>query len=100
MVVPQVNKTTNGSVDVLSWLYAMYALPTRGNYELWAPLLHSLVRGLFRRQQYRELIAGKWCYLIFSRGVVLFGLLILHRPVTHRAGVCSGWAARPGVLRI
>src|ERR1041385_9572771 len=45
----------NGSVNVLSWLYAMYALPTRGNYELWAPLLLSVVRGLFRRQQYRGL---------------------------------------------
>src|ERR1041385_4227230 len=55
----------NGSVNVLSWLYAMYALPTRGNYELWAPLLRSVVRGLFRRQQYCGLIAGKWCCLIW-----------------------------------
>src|SRR4051812_30982580 len=54
-VAPQVNKMTNGSVDVLSWLYAMYALPTHGNYELWALLLRSVVRGLFRRQQYRGL---------------------------------------------
>src|ERR1041385_1105855 len=70
-VVAQVNKTTNGSVDVLSWLYAMYALPTRGNYELWAPLLHSLVRGLFRLQQYRGLrrevvlsyLLARWCLI-------------------------------------
>ena len=55
MVVTQVNKMTNGSVNVLSWLYSMYAPPTRGNYELWAPLLRSVVRGLFRRQQYRGL---------------------------------------------
>src|SRR3954471_8448853 len=62
---------TNGSVDVLSWLYAMYALPTRGNYELWAPLLRSVVRGLFRRQQYRGLrrevvlsyFLARWCLI-------------------------------------
>src|ERR1041385_3134802 len=70
-VVAQVNKMTNGSVDVLSWLYAMYALPTRGNYKLWIPLLHSLVRGLFRRQQYcglhREVVLSyllvRWCLI-------------------------------------
>src|ERR1041384_4699699 len=61
----------NGSVNVLSWLYAMYALPTHGNYELWAPLLHGLVRGLFRRQQYRGLrrevvlsyLLVRWCLI-------------------------------------
>src|ERR1041385_4930158 len=61
----------NGSADVLSWLYAMYALPTRGNYELWAPLLRSVVRGLFRRQQYRGLrrevvlsyLLARWCII-------------------------------------
>src|SRR3954452_19003066 len=61
----------NGSVNVLSWLYAMYALPTRGNYELWAPLLRSVVRGLFRRQQYRGLrrevvlsyLLARWCLI-------------------------------------
>src|ERR1041385_7035966 len=74
----------NGSVNVLSWLYAMYALPTRGNYELWAPLLRSVVRGLFRRQQYRGLIAGKWCCLICSRGGVLFGFA-LTSPASHTA---------------
>src|SRR4051812_48138175 len=31
--------------------------------------------------------AGKWCCFIFSRGDVLFGLILLHRPATHRAGV-------------
>src|SRR3954471_9366209 len=61
----------NGSVNVLSWLYAMYALPTRGNYELWAPLLRSVVQGLFRRQQYRGLrrevvlsyFLARWCLI-------------------------------------
>src|SRR4051812_7583105 len=49
----------------------MYALPTRGNYEFWAPLLHSIVRGLFRRQQYRGLrrevvlsyLLARWCLI-------------------------------------
>src|SRR3954463_4093425 len=68
-------KMLNGSVDVLSWLYAMYALPTRGNYELWAPLLLSVVRGLFRRQQYRGLIAGKWCCLICHGVWFVFALI-------------------------
>src|SRR3954462_4820088 len=61
----------NGSVNVLSWLYAMYALPTRGNYELWDPLLRSVIRGLFRRQQYgglrREVVLSyllaRWCLI-------------------------------------
>src|SRR4051812_38512334 len=54
-VVCEIIIKLNGLVDVLSWLYAMYALPTCGNYELWAPMLRSVVRGLFRRQQYRGL---------------------------------------------
>ena len=61
----------NGSVNVLSWLYAMHALPTRGNYELWAPPLLSVVRGLLRRQQYRGLrrevvlsyLLERWCLI-------------------------------------
>ena len=42
MVVPQINKMTNGSGECLKRATAHYALPPRGNYELWAPPRHSL----------------------------------------------------------
>src|ERR1041385_3733834 len=45
---------------------------------MWAPLLHGVVRGLFRRQQYRGMIAGK-CAVFFARAV----LFLLRLPGPH-----------------
>ena len=60
---------TNGSGECLERAMTHYALPPRGNYELWAPLLHSLVRGLLRRQQYRGL---RQEVVLFENVAVLF----------------------------
>src|SRR4051812_36558056 len=56
--------------------------------ELWAPLLHSLVRGLFRRQQYGGPIAGK-CGVFFARAV-LFLLRLPGHPHTMQEYVRVG----------
>src|SRR3954463_3095982 len=59
-----------------------------GITSLWAPLLRSVVRGLFRRQQYRGLIAGK-CVVFLARAV-LFLLRLPGHPRTVQEYVRVG----------
>ena len=91
MVVPTENLITclTGSADDLSG-YMPIRTTSTWDYDV-GPLRCGLVRGLFRRQQCCGLIAGKWCgLLLLQRVCYICYLLLLHRPLTHHAGVHSG----------
>src|SRR3954468_21748090 len=76
-------KYLNGSAGDLSSLRdCTHYLPV--GIRVWAPPQHGLVRGLFRHQQYRGLIAGKCVSYLLARCCLILDLLALHRPATYR----------------